>query len=173
MKIDRATFAKLLEFVEKFPHYTAGSNADLPIVGGSMLSHDHYQSGNYTFAMAKAPYEEKFSLNGWTNVTAGIIKWPMSVIRLQGKNLEEVADAADHILKCWRDYTDEAAFIYSETEGIPHNTITPIARMRGEFLELDLVLRNNITTKEHPMGVYHPHSEYHHIKKENMLLLNV
>ena len=173
MKIDRATFAKLLEFVEKFPHYTAGSNADLPIVGGSILSHDHFQGGNYVFAMAKAPYEEMFTLNRWPNVNAGIVKWPMSVIRLQGKELKEVADAADHILKAWRGYTDEAAFIYSETEGTPHNTITPIARRRGELLELDLVLRNNITTKEHPMGVYHPHSQYHHIKKENIGLIEV
>ncbi len=173
MKIDRETFAKLLEFVEKFPHYTAGSNADLPIVGGSILSHDHFQGGNYVFAMAKAPYEEMFTLNQWPNVNAGIVKWPMSVIRLQGKELKEVADAADHILKAWRGYTDEAAFIYSETEGTPHNTITPIARRRGELLELDLVLRNNITTKEHPMGVYHPHSQYHHIKKENIGLIEV
>ncbi len=173
MKIDRATFAKLLEFVTKFPHYTAGSNADLPIVGGSILSHDHFQGGNYTFAMAKAPYETKFPLKQWPKVTAGIVKWPMSVIRLQGENLTEIADAADHILKKWRGYTDEEAFIYSETDGTPHNTITPIARMRDGLLELDLVLRNNITTDEHPMGVYHPHSEYHHIKKENIGLIEV
>lgn len=173
MKINKATFEKLLEFVEKFPHYTAGSNADLPIVGGSILSHDHFQGGNYTFAMAKAPYEKMFTMKAWPNVTAGIVKWPMSVIRLQGKNLTEIADAADHILKAWRSYTDEEAFIFSETEGTPHNTITPIARMRGDLLELDLVLRNNITTEEHPMGVYHPHSEYHHIKKENIGLIEV
>lgn len=173
MKINRATFVKLLEFIQKFPHYTAGSNADLPIVGGSILSHDHFQGGSYTFAMAKAPYEKLFTMKQWPNVKAGIIKWPMSVIRLQGKELTEIADAADHILKKWRDYTDEAAFIYSETEGTPHNTITPIARMRDDLLELDLVLRNNITTKEHPMGVYHPHSQYHHIKKENIGLIEV
>ena len=173
MKIDKAVFRKLLEFVGKFPHYTAGSNADLPIVGGSILSHDHFQGGNYTFAMAKAPYEKMFTMKAWPNVTAGIVKWPMSVIRLQGKNLDEIADAADHILSSWRGYTDKAAFIFSETEGTPHNTITPIARMRGDLLELDLVLRNNITTDEHPMGVYHPHSEYHNIKKENIGLIEV
>ncbi len=173
MKIDRAVFEKLLEFVGKFPHYTAGSNADLPIVGGSILSHDHFQGGNYTFAMAKAPYEKMFTMNKWPNVTAGIVKWPMSVIRLQGKDAKEIAEAADHILTTWRGYTDEAAFVFSETDGTPHNTITPIARMRGELLELDLVLRNNITTEEHPMGVYHPHSQYHHIKKENIGLIEV
>lgn len=173
MKIDKAVFRKLLEFVGKFPHYTAGSNADLPIVGGSILSHDHFQGGNYTFAMAKAPYEKTFTMKAWPNVTAGIVKWPMSVIRLQGKSLEEIADAADHILTSWRGYTDADAFIFSETEGTPHNTITPIARMRGDLLELDLVLRNNITTEEHPMGVYHPHSEYHNIKKENIGLIEV
>lgn len=173
MKIDRAVFDKLLEFVGKFPHYTAGSNADLPIVGGSILSHDHFQGGSYTFAMAKAPYERTFTLAKWPEVTAGIVKWPMSVIRLQGKNAESIAEAADHILKTWRGYTDEAAFVFSETDGTPHNTITPIARMRGELLELDLVLRNNITTEEHPMGVYHPHSQYHHIKKENIGLIEV
>ena len=173
MKINKATFEKLLEFVEKFPHYTAGSNADLPIVGGSILSHDHFQGGNYTFAMARAPYEKMFVMKEWPNVTAGIVKWPMSVIRLQGKDLAEIADAADHILKTWRGYTDKEAFIFSETDGTPHNTITPIARRRGDLLELDLVLRNNITTEEHPMGVYHPHSEYHHIKKENIGLIEV
>ena len=173
MKIDKAVFRKLLEFVGKFPHYTAGSNADLPIVGGSILSHDHFQGGNYTFAMAKAPYDRMFTMSQWPNLNAGIVNWPMSVIRLQGKDLEEIADAADHILTNWRAYTDEAAFIFSETEGTPHNTITPIARMRGDLLELDLVLRNNITTEEHPMGVYHPHSEYHNIKKENIGLIEV
>ena len=173
MKIDKAVFRKLLGFVEQFPHYTAGSNADLPIVGGSILSHDHFQGGNYTFAMAKAPYEKTFTMKAWPNVTAGIVKWPMSVIRLQGENLTDIADAADHILRTWRGYTDEEAFIFSETDGTPHNTITPIARMRGDLLELDLVLRNNITTEEHPMGVYHPHSQYHHIKKENIGLIEV
>ena len=173
MKIDKAVFRKLLGFVEQYPHYTAGSNADLPIVGGSILSHDHFQGGSYVFAMAKAPYEKNFVLKEWPNVTAGIVKWPMSVIRLQGNNLQEIADAADHILSTWRNYSDEAAFIFSETDGTPHNTITPIARMRGDLLELDLVLRNNITTEEHPMGVYHPHSQYHHIKKENIGLIEV
>ena len=173
MKIDRAAFCKLLDFVGQFPHYTAGSNADLPIVGGSILSHDHFQGGNYVFAMAKAPYEKYFTMEGWPDLTAGTVRWPMSVIRLQGKDPERIADAADHILKCWRSYTDEAAFIYSETDGVPHNTITPIARRREELYELDLVLRNNITTEEHPMGLYHPHSEYHHIKKENIGLIEV
>ena len=173
MKIDKAVFRKLLGFVEKFPHYTAGSNADLPIVGGSILSHDHFQGGNYTFAMAKAPYEKTFTMKAWPKVKAGIVKWPMSVIRLQGECLSDVADAADHILRTWRGYTDEAAFVYSETDGTPHNTITPIARMREDLFELDLVLRNNITTEEHPMGVYHPHSQYHHIKKENIGLIEV
>ena len=173
MKIDKAVFRKLLGFVELFPHYTAGSNADLPIVGGSILSHDHFQGGSYVFAMAKAPYEKNFTLKEWPNVTAGIVKWPMSVIRLQGKNLDDIADAADHILRKWRSYSDEEAFIFCETDGTPHNTITPIARMHGDLLELDLVLRNNITTEEHPMGVYHPHSQYHHIKKENIGLIEV
>ncbi len=173
MTINHETFRKLLEFVEKFPHYTAGSNADLPIVGGSILSHDHFQGGNYVFAMAKAPYEKTFTMKAWPKVTAGIIKWPMSVIRLQGENRKDIADAADHILRTWRGYTDEAAFIFSETEETPHNTITPIARMRGDLFELDLALRNNITTEEHPMGVYHPHAQYHHIKKENIGLIEV
>lgn len=173
MKIDRNAFVKLLDFVRQFPHYTAGSNADLPIVGGSILSHDHFQGGNYVFAMAKAPYERYFTMSGYPEVTAGVVRWPMSVIRLQGANPVRLADAADDILKAWRGYTDEAAFIYSETDGIPHNTITPIARMREGLYELDLVLRNNITTEEHPMGVYHPHAEYHHIKKENIGLIEV
>lgn len=173
MKIDRAAFDKLLDFVRQFPHYTAGSNADLPIVGGSILSHDHFQGGNYVFAMAKAPYEKTFTIPSHPEVKAGIIRWPMSVIRLQGKDATEIAGVADHILKTWRGYTDEEAFIYSETDGVPHNTITPIARMRDGLFELDLVLRNNITTDEHPMGVYHPHAEYHHIKKENIGLIEV
>ncbi|MCM1526732.1 MAG: UDP-glucose--hexose-1-phosphate uridylyltransferase [Bacteroides sp.] len=173
MKIDRAVFVKLLEFVRMFPRYTAGSNADLPIVGGSILSHDHFQGGGYTFAMAKAPFESQFTLEKYPDLTAGIVKWPMSVIRLQGDDIDRVADAADHILRTWRDYTDETAFIYARTEDTPHNTITPIARMRGDLLELDLVLRNNITTPEYPMGVYHPHAQYHHIKKENIGLIEV
>ena len=173
MKIDKAVFAKLLDFVRQFPHYTAGSNADLPIVGGSILSHDHFQGGGYEFAMAKAPYESNFTLPGYEDLTAGIVKWPMSVIRLQGSDPARIADAADHILTAWRNYTDEAAYIYAYTDDTPHNTITPIARMHGDLFELDLVLRNNITTEECPMGLYHPHSQYHHIKKENIGLIEV
>lgn len=173
MKINKAAFAKLLDFVRLFPHYTAGSNADLPIVGGSILSHDHFQGGGYVFAMAKAPYETEFTLRDYPDVHAGTVKWPMSVIRLQGKNIDSIVAAADHILSAWRSYTDESAYIYSETDGTPHNTITPIARMHEDLFELDLVLRNNITTEECPMGLYHPHSEYHHIKKENIGLIEV
>lgn len=173
MKIDKAVFRKLLTFVEQFPHYMVGSNADLPIVGGSILSHDHFQGGRYTFAMARAPYDYEFTLKGYEELHAGIIKWPMSVIRLQGKEIAMLVDAADHILQCWRGYTDEDAFIFSETEGTPHNTITPIARMHDDLYELDLVLRNNITTEECPWGVYHPIEKYHHIKKENIGLIEV
>ena len=173
MKINKAVFAKLLDFVKQFPHYTVGSNADLPIVGGSILSHDHFQGGGYEFAMAKAPYETEFSLKQFPDVHAGIVQWPMSVIRLQGNNTESLVGAADCILSCWREYTDEKAFIFSETNGVPHNTITPIARKKGNLFELDMVLRNNITTEEFPMGVYHPHPEYHHIKKENIGLIEV
>lgn len=173
MKIDRAVFKKILEFVKLFPHYTAGSNADLPIVGGSILSHDHFQGGGYVFAMAKAPYDKTFALKGYEDLTAGIVKWPMSVIRLQGSNIDRIVEAADHILSSWRGYTDEAAFIFSETDGTPHNTITPIARMHGDLFELDLVLRNNITTEENPWGVYHPSANLHHIKKENIGLIEV
>ena len=173
MKIDKAVFRKILNFVEQFPHYTAGSNADLPIVGGSILSHDHFQGGKYVFAMARAPYETQFKIKGYEDLTAGIIKWPMSVIRLQGKDTARLADAADFILTRWRGYTDKDAFIFSETDGVPHNTITPIARMNGELFELDLVLRNNITTAESPWGVYHPSENLHHIKKENIGLIEV
>ncbi len=173
MKIDRSAFRKLLDFVRLFPHYTAGSNADLPIVGGSILSHDHFQGGGYTFAMARAPFDRTFSLPGYKDLTAGIVKWPMSVIRLQGTDTERISDAAEHILTCWRQYTDQEAFIFSETDGTPHNTITPIARMRGGLFELDLVLRNNITTDESPWGVYHPSADLHHIKKENIGLIEV
>ena len=175
MKIDRAVFHKLLDFVRQFPHYTAGSNADLPIVGGSILSHDHFQGGNYEFPMVRAPYEREFDLKGFPGVHAGRIKWPLSTIRLQGKDIDSIVAAADHILTSWRGYTDEDAFIYafSMKQGTPHNTITPIARMRGDLYELDLVLRNNITTDEFPLGVYHPHQEYHHIKKENIGLIEV
>lgn len=173
MKIDKNVFVKLLDFVKQFPHYTIGSNADLPIVGGSILSHDHFQGGAYTFAMAKAPYEYMFDLKDYEDVTAGIIKWPMSVIRLQSKNADSLAAASNDILEKWRVYTDEDAFIYCETEGVPHNTITPIARMNGGLYEMDLVLRNNITTEECPWGVYHPAEKYHNIKKENIGLIEV
>ena len=173
MKIDEAVFVKLLDFVRQFPHYTLGSNADLPIVGGSILSHDHFQGGAYTFAMAKAPYEYQFQMKDFPDVTAGIVKWPMSVIRLQGSSRESLAKASDYILRKWRGYTDEDAFIFSETEGVPHNTITPIARMNGGLYEMDLVLRNNITTEDRPWGVYHPVEKLHHIKKENIGLIEV
>ncbi len=173
MKIDKSAFVKLLEFESLFPHYFIGSNADLPIVGGSILSHEHFQGGRYEFAMERAPIETELEFNGFENVDAGIVKWPMSTIRLQSDNRESLVELADKILTSWRGYTDESAFIYAETNGIPHNTITPIARRRGEKYELDLVLRNNITTDEHPMGVYHPHAELHHIKKENIGLIEV
>lgn len=173
MKIDRNAFAKLFDFIKLFPHYFLGSNADLPIVGGSILSHDHFQGGHYTFAMAKAPIIENFTVPGYEDVEAGIVKWPLSVIRLRGKDTERIIDLADHILGKWRSYTDVDAFIYAETDGTPHNTITPIARMKDGLYELDLTLRNNITTEEHPLGVYHPHAKLHHIKKENIGLIEV
>ena len=173
MKIDCSSFIKLLDFVELFPHYFLGSNADLPIVGGSILSHDHMQGGHYTFAMEKAPIEEALSFKGFEDVKAGIVRWPMSVIRISGKDKARLVELADKILVAWRGYTDEDAFILAETEGEPHNTITPIARRREGAFELDLVLRNNITTKEHPLGVYHPHAELHNIKKENIGLIEV
>ena len=173
MKIDRNTFAKLFDFIKLFPHYFLGSNADLPIVGGSILSHDHFQGGNYTFAMAKAPVTENFQVAGYEDVAAGIVKWPLSVIRLQSRDSERIIDLAEHILSKWRSYTDKDAFIFAETKGVPHNTITPIARKRGDFFELDLTLRNNITTDEHPLGVFHPHAKLHHIKKENIGLIEV
>ncbi len=173
MKIERATFRKLLDFVGQFPHYFVGSNADLPIVGGSILSHDHFQGGNYEFAMAKAPIEEKFTFPGFEDVDSGIVQWPMSCIRLTCEDDERLVELADKILTAWRGYTDEAAFIFAETDGEPHNTITPIARMRDGKYQLDLVLRNNITTEEHPLGVYHPHAKLHHIKKENIGLIEV
>ena len=173
MAINTATFRKLLDFVKLFPHYFVGSNADLPIVGGSILSHDHFQGGNYTFAMAKAPIDTEILFEGFSDVRAGIVKWPMSVIRLSSENSERLIELADKILSAWRGYTDEDAFIFAETDGEKHNTITPIARKVGDDFQLDLVLRNNITTKEHPMGVYHPHAELHHIKKENIGLIEV
>lgn len=173
MKIDRAAFVKLLDFVEKFPHYFVGSNADLPIVGGSILTHEHFQGGNYEFAMAKAPIETKVTFSGFEDVQAGIVKWPMSVIRIIGTDKARLVELADKVLTTWRSYTDKDSFIYAETEGTPHNTITPIARMRNGKFELDLVLRNNITTEDCPLGYYHPHPEYHHIKKENIGLIEV
>lgn len=173
MKIDRTAFAKLFDFIKLFPHYFLGSNADLPIVGGSILSHDHFQGGNYTFAMAKAPVIEQFQVKGYEDVAAGIVKWPLSVIRLQSRDSERIIDLAEHILGKWRGYTDKDAFIFAETDGTPHNTITPIARKHGDLFELDLTLRNNITTEEHPLGVFHPHSKLHHIKKENIGLIEV
>ena len=173
MAINTATFRKLLDFVKLFPHYFVGSNADLPIVGGSILSHDHFQGGNYTFAMAKAPIDTEILFEGFSDVSAGIVKWPMSVIRLSSENSERLIELADKILSAWRGYTDEDAFIFAETDGEKHNTITPIARKVGDDFQLDLVLRNNITSKEHPMGVYHPHAELHHIKKENIGLIEV
>lgn len=173
MKIDHSTFRKLLDFVKQFPHYFVGSNADLPIVGGSILSHDHFQGGRYTFAMEKAPVERAVSFLGFEDVEAGIVKWPMSVIRLRSTDDSLLVDLANRILTAWRGYTDEAAFIFAETGGEPHSTITPIARAREGRFELDLVLRNNITTEEYPLGVYHPHQELHHIKKENIGLIEV
>ena len=173
MKIDRAAFIKLFDFVKQFPHYFLGSNADLPIVGGSILSHDHFQGGHYTFAMAKAPIAIPVTIPGYEDVESGIVKWPLSVLRIRHKDEKRLIDLAEHILKVWRDYTDEDAFIYAYTDGEPHNTITPIARKVEDTYELDLTLRNNITTEEHPLGVYHPHAKLHHIKKENIGLIEV
>ena len=173
MKIEYGTFCKLLDFVEQFPHYFVGSNADLPIVGGSILSHDHFQGGRYEFAMDRAPVEEYFQVKGYEDVEAGIVKWPMSVIRLRSADREKLTELSYFILQKWRGYTDEEAFIYAETDGEPHNTITPIAHYKDGKFQLDLVLRNNITTQEHPLGVYHPHARLHHIKKENIGLIEV
>ena len=173
MVIDKSAFEKLLDFVTVFPHYFVGSNADLPIVGGSILSHEHFQGGHYTFPMEVAEVEQELTFAGFEDIKAGIVNWPTSVIRLTGSDKARVAELSDKILRAWRDYTDEAAFIFAETEGVPHNTITPIARRRGDAYEMDLVLRNNITTDEHPLGVYHPHTELHHIKKENIGLIEV
>ncbi len=173
MKVSRQSISRLLEFVTFLPHYFVGSNADLPIVGGSILTHDHFQGGRYEFPMAKAPIREKVCFPGFEDVEAGIVHWPMSVIRLRGKEAQRLVDLADKILTAWREYSDESAEILAYTEGTPHNTITPIARRRGEDYELDLVLRNNRTTPEHPLGLFHPHAEYHHIKKENIGLIEV
>ena len=173
MKIDGGSFRRLLDFVTIFPHYFLGSNADLPIVGGSILSHDHFQGGHYEFAMAKAPVETPLRFAGFEDVRAGIVRWPMSVIRITGPDRDRLAALADKILLCWRGYSDERVSVFAETEGTPHNTITPIARRRGEDYELDLVLRNNLTTDEHPLGLFHPHAKLHHIKKENIGLIEV
>ena len=173
MKIEKNTYVKLFDFVKLFPHYFLGSNADLPIVGGSILSHDHYQGGNYTFAMAKAPIEERFEIKGYEDVEVGIVNWPLSVLRLRCTDEKRLIELGAHVLDAWRGYTDEAAFVFAETDGEPHNTITPIARKVGDTFELDLALRNNITTEEHPLGVYHPHAEWHNIKKENIGLIEV
>lgn len=173
MKIDKACFRKLLDFIGQFTHYFVGSNADLPIVGGSILAHDHFQGGHYTFAMETAPVETEISFKGFEDIKAGIVKWPMSVIRLTSKQPERLIELSDKILTNWREYSDESQFIFAYTDGTPHNTITPIARRRGEDYEMDLVLRNNITTDKHPLGVYHPHEELHHIKKENIGLIEV
>ncbi len=173
MKIDKQAFIKLFDFVKQFPHYFLGSNADLPIVGGSILTHDHFQGGHYEFAMERAEIEKEFVIPGYEDVKAGIVHWPLSVIRIQSKDEKRLIDLADYILKKWRGYTDEEAYIFAETDGEPHNTITPIARKKGDVYELDLTLRNNITTEECPLGLYHPHNEYHHIKKENIGLIEV
>ena len=173
MKIDHSTFVKLFDFIKQFPHYFLGSNADLPIVGGSILSHDHFQGGRYRFAMADAAMEKQITIPGYEDVEAGILHWPLSVIRIRHKDEKRLIALADHILEKWRGYTDEEAYIFAETDGEPHNTITPIARKNGEIYELDLTLRNNITTEECPLGLYHPHSEFHHIKKENIGLIEV
>ena len=173
MKIDRNAFRKLFDFVKQFPHYFLGSNADLPIVGGSILTHDHFQGGHYEFAMERAQIEKEIQIPGYEDVEAGIVHWPLSVIRIRCKDENRLIDLADYILTKWRGYTDEEAYIFAETDGEPHNTITPIARKKGDVYELDLTLRNNITTEECPLGLYHPHSEYHHIKKENIGLIEV
>ena len=173
MRIDRACFERLLDFVAQFPHYFMGSNADLPIVGGSILAHDHFQGGRYSFAMERAGSEQTLVFPGFEDITAGIVKWPMSVIRITAADPERLSELADRILSAWRVYSDPSVLIFAETDGEPHNTITPIARRRGELFELDLVLRNNLTTPEHPLGLYHPHAELHHIKKENIGLIEV
>ena len=173
MQISRATFQRLFEFVERFPHYTVGSNADLPIVGGSILTHEHYQGGRYEFAMARAGERERVGFAGYDDVRAAIVDWPMSVIRLDGADPARIVELADRILTAWRGYSDASVGVLAETDGTPHNTITPIARRRGEDFELDLVLRNNRTTDEYPLGIFHPHQELHHIKKENIGLIEV
>lgn len=173
MVIDKSAFAKLLDFITHFNHYIIGSNADLPIVGGSILTHEHFQGGNHIFAMHKAKSEKFYDIEGFEDIEISRLEWPMSVIRLKGSDKDKLVDLSDRILTSWREYTDEEAFIYAQTDGVPHNTITPIASMAEGKYVMDLVLRNNITTKEHPLGVYHPHAEHHHIKKENIGLIEV
>ena len=173
MKIEKSTFVKLFDFVKMFPHYFLGSNADLPIVGGSILTHDHFQGGNYTFAMANAPIIKEFSVGDFHDVKCGILKWPISVIRLESENLDSLINLGNHILEVWRNYSDEEYFIFSETDGTPHNTVTLIARIKDEKYQVDIALRNNITTKEHPLGVFHPHENLQHIKKENIGLIEL
>ncbi|MED2839220.1 UDP-glucose--hexose-1-phosphate uridylyltransferase [Bacillus wiedmannii] len=173
MKIDRQTFLRLLKFVEKFPHYFFGSNADLPIVGGSILTHDHYQGGNYEFAMANASNDLIFELTNFREMQCSIIKWPMSVIRLRSKDIEQIVNAGEYILERWKGYSDPSVNIFTFTNDVPHNTITPIARYRNSMYELDLVLRNNRISEEHPLGIFHPHAEIQHIKKENIGLIEV
>ena len=174
MAIDKGAFNKLLDFIDFLPHYFVGSNADLPIVGGSILAHEHFQGGRYEFAMDKAPSIYDFKIKGYDNISCELLKWPLSVIRLKSDNKEEIVELADHILNSWINYSDEEVGIYAYTDGVRHNTITPIARSgKSTKYELDLVLRNNITTEEHPLGVFHPHKEYHHLKKENIGLIEV
>lgn len=173
MVIDSSTFRKLFDFIKMFPHYIIGSNADLPIVGGSILTHEHFQGGRYNFALNKADVEEKFSVSGYENVECGIVKWPMSVIRLTGEDTDSLIKLSEHILNKWRNYTDEDSFIFAETDGERHSTITPIVFTKNGKYVIDLVLRNNITTEEHPLGVFHPHKNLHHIKKENIGLIEV
>jgi len=173
MKINRDTFSRTLDFINQFPHYFIGSNADLPIVGGSILSHDHYQGGNHEFPMAKSEIEKEIIFDKYPNIKAGIVKWPMSVIRLKSLNRKDLVDLADKILKAWREYTDEEVGIFAYTDSTPHNTITPIARRKGDYFEIDLVLRNNRTDEANPLGIFHPHSEHHNIKKENIGLIEV
>ncbi len=173
MTINSSTFRKLFDFVSIFPHYIIGSNADLPIVGGSILTHEHFQGGRYVFPLNRAPILKTFNIKGFSDVKVGIVKWPMSVLRLCGNNEKSILKLANHILEKWREYSDEAAFIFAQTNGVQHNTITPIASRSGKDFVLDLVLRNNITTEEHPLGVFHPHANLHHIKKENIGLIEV
>lgn len=173
MKISKETFKRLLDFIMQYPHYFIGSNADLPIVGGSILSHDHFQGGNYEFAMAKAPIKQKFKVKGFEAITIGRVNWPMSVVRINGYDKEKLVNLAYYILNSWKNYSDESVDIMAFTDKIPHNTITPIARRRGDAYEIDLVLRNNRTSQEHPDGIFHPHKELHHIKKENIGLIEV